>query len=241
MPQNLFNFRDLGGLQTHCQRKVRNGMLYRSGNLADVPDSSADFLVNQKNVGTYIDFRAPDEIGRFGRPETLLQRGVEWVNLHIDTSDPTFNNLTRPTEEDWVGLYVRLFEKNVGEWTRFIQLIRSAAKGVIYGCLFGKDRTGIATSFLLSQLNVRDEQILLDYSRTTQGMFPHYTRLRAIWATSTITEEETIKHYLTASPKIIEDFLSFYRSSAVQDLKHILSEIGEGEKKELQQKLLEPI
>lgn len=240
MPQNLFNFRDLGGLETKCNRQVRHKHLFRAGNLGDIQDSSADFLVQQMNVTTYIDFRTDYEIERFGRPQPLINRGVKWVNLHIDTNDPVFNSLERPLPDDWIALYIRLFEKNAAEWVRFIKIIKEAKGAVVYGCLFGKDRTGIATSMILQQLNVRDEHILRDYSKTAQSMFPHVMRLKAIWEGTNLTPEEQFRHYLDTPEVIIESFLKFYRSRALTELKHILDELGEKDREELQLKLLEP-
>jgi protein-tyrosine phosphatase len=240
MPQDLFNFRDLGGLETHCSRKVRHGHLYRVGNLGDVNHSSAEYLATHKNIGTYIDFRTADEVEKFGSPRPLLDRGVRWERLYIDTHDEKFSPLARPLPEDWLGLYVRVFERNVKEWLRFLQIVKEAPHAVIYGCVFGKDRTGIATSMLLNQLNVRDDQIFLDYSKTTQGLYPHYVRLKSIWEKSPLTHEEQHKHFFSTPQEIIEGFLKAYRSRAATDLKHILDEIGGSQKKELQQKLLEP-
>jgi protein-tyrosine phosphatase len=239
MQKDLFNCRDLGGLETHCDRRVRHGYLLRSGNLGDVTEAGADFLVNEKNVGTYVDFRTDDEIKKFGRPQPLIDRGVDWVNLHIDTDDKIFGSLLRPLPEDWLGLYVRLFENNVGEWMRFIKTVKDAPRAVIYGCLFGKDRTGIATSLLLHQLNVKDDHILRDYSRSTDGMRPHVMRLKAIWEGTPLTLEEQFKYFLSTPEEIIEGFLLHFRSKAATDLKHIIDEIGGAYRTELQNKLLE--
>jgi protein-tyrosine phosphatase len=240
MPKNLFNFRDLGGLETHCDRRVRSNKLFRVGNIGDIEKDSANFLIEQKQVSTYIDFRTTEEIDRFGKPQPLIERGAEWVNLHIDTNDPIFIALQRPQPEDWIGLYIRLFEKNAAEWVRFIKIVKEAKGAVIYGCLFGKDRTGIATSMLLHNLNVRDEHILRDYAKTGSSMFPHVMRLKSIWEGSKLTPEEQVKHFLETPEVIIENFLKHYRTSAANEIKHIIDELGESDRKELQQKLLEP-
>jgi protein tyrosine/serine phosphatase len=162
------------------------------------------------------------------------------VNIHIDTNDPVFSALSRPLPEDWLGLYIRLFEKNASEWVRFIKIVKEAKGGVIYGCLFGKDRTGIATSMVLQKLNVRDDQILRDYNKTQHSLFPNVMRLKKVWEGTDLTPEEQIKYFLNTPEMIIENFMKFYRSRAAVELKHILDEIGDQDKKELQQKLLEP-
>lgn len=210
---DLFNFRDLAGLPTTCERKIRPGQVYRTGNISHISEDTGKRLAREHNISRYIDFRTEGEIKAFGRPEALIKNGVEWINLHINTEDKMFNQSRRPNMQEWTGLYTRLFKKNLNDWVRFLNiLLETKDSAVVYGCVFGKDRTGIATSFLLTTLDVHEEHIHSDYARTTQSMEPHfYNRFLSFWDNSDLTEAELYKHYLVAHPEIIRDFVGYIR------------------------------
>jgi protein-tyrosine phosphatase len=237
---DLFNFRDLAGLPTTCERKIRPGLLFRTGNISHIGDETGAKLTRELNIGRYIDFRTETEIKAFGRPEALIKSGVEWINLHIDTQDKMFNDSRRPNVPDWVGLYTRLFEKNLKEWVHFLNIILETKTALVYGCVFGKDRTGIATSFLLTTLDVHEEHIHSDYARTTENMVPHfYDRFLAFFDNSDLTKAEQYKHYMIAHPEIIRDFVGYIRARDEDIFKMLQSAGWSHEKREaLKSKLL---
>ncbi|MEK6554376.1 MAG: tyrosine-protein phosphatase [Bdellovibrionota bacterium] len=236
---DLFNFRDLGGLPTNSHELTKEGLIYRTGNMTHLHKETAAYLTEQLGITTYIDFRGEQEIKQFGRPEVLLEAGIEWVNIHIEADDVEFAKLTHPKPEDWVQLYVRLFEKNMVGWAKFLKLIRDTETPVMYGCLFGKDRTGIATGLLLNHLDVQREFIFADYSKTTKGLFPNVSRLKEVWEKTKLTEEEVLEHYLSAHPEIITGFLGHYLDKSYHAFQKLTGGIDELDIK-LKEKLLKP-
>lgn len=236
---DLFNFRDLGGLPTNSHELTKSGLIYRTGNTAHLEKETAQYLVEQLGIRTYVDFRGAQEIQTFGEPTVLLDAGVEWVNIHIEADDPDFARVSHPKPDDWIQLYVRLFEKNAEGWAKFLKLIRDADSPVMYGCLFGKDRTGIATSLILHHLDVQREFILADYAKTTKGLFPNVTRLKQIWEKTQLNEEEVLEHYLSAHPEIISGFLGHYLDRAFYEFQKLTGGLDELDLR-LKEKLLIP-
>ena len=57
--EKLNNTRDLGGMPTHDGRRIRNGLLYRSGHLYAA--SPKDLAVLRERVGLVVDFRSVSE------------------------------------------------------------------------------------------------------------------------------------------------------------------------------------
>lgn len=241
-PKDLHNFRDLGGMMTLDNLRIRKGKVFRTANLSHIGTETALKLKSDFKISTYVDFRNEKEISHFGKPDALIKAGVNWLNLEIYTDDPVFEKLVRPSIEDWFALYQRLFEKNIDHWMSFLKQILKDPDATLYGCIFGKDRTGIATSFLLTTLNVHHHHIHADYSLTTKAMVPEfYSRFAHFWDRNGISEAETVQHYLTAHPEIMERFVE-YMNSEDEKLEKILVGAGFDQKMQaaLEAKLLEP-
>lgn len=236
----LYNFRDLGGLKTKCDRKVKSGLIYRSGNLSHIPAETAQTLAEEHGIRVYIDFRSSHDIKSFGAPESMVSRKIEWINIPINTDDPDFQSVHRPEPKDWLQLYHRLFERNAESWLKFLQIFAEAEAPIVYGCLFGKDRTGIASSVLLEALNVSDELIAQDYAETEKNILPLYKRFEDLWDERPLTEEEFHKHFLTTPSSVMTDFLNFIRTQAViEESKVLLEHLPYATKTKLQARLLE--
>lgn len=220
--KDLFNFRDLGGLTTSDQRVFKTGWVYRTGNISHLTEKTARYLAQNLKIKTYIDFRGTKEIDQFGHPTALKDAGIDWLHLPIDADDPDFAKITHPKPEDWVQLYVRLFEKNQKSWAHFLNFIRDSNAPLMYGCLFGKDRTGIGTGLLLHHLGIVRDQIVHDYSKTTQGLFPNVVLLKKVWESTRLSEDEVLEHYLKAHPEILNGFLDHFLDRAAHSFNELV-------------------
>ncbi len=235
----IHNFRDLGGLETKCQRHVRDGLVFRTGNLSHIDEKNGRYLAEQKKLRVYIDFRSNDEIRRIGKPEALIAQQVEWIHLEVDAMDSDFSKVTRPTPADWLGLYKHLFEKNTDTWLKFVNILAEADAPVAYGCVFGKDRTGIATSILLEALNVHDEQITRNYCETTAHIEPLYQRFQAFWENTDLSEKEIFEFFMKAPEEVMREFLPYLRRQTVRtEAKLLLEHIPFDTRTKLQLRLL---
>lgn len=214
----LYNFRDLGGLTTKCKRAVKPGLVFRTGNVAHWGQEEADAVVNEKGVRLYIDLRNSEEVVKFGRPEALLKAKIEWCSIAIDTSDKEFERQRLPKAADWLGLYQRLFDKNLKSFSQFAKLVAETNTPLMYGCLFGKDRTGIASSLLLNLLDVHDDLIAKDYAKTTDSIQPLADMFRDMLHNHGATDEELFEHYSRSHEHVMLSFLEYLRTHPEEHL-----------------------
>ena len=208
----LYNFRGLGGLPTKGDQEIKPGLVFRTGNVAHWSDKAAEHVAGEHGVKLYIDLRTPEEVKKFGRPEALIRQGVEWLSLSINTSDPTFEKLRLPKANDWIALYQRIFEKNLQSWSQFAKTVSGANEPILYGCLFGKDRTGIATSLLLNMLEVKDGHIAADYAKTTHEIQPLSDLFQHLLNNNGANKAEIFEHYSRSHEQVILEFLEYIRA-----------------------------
>jgi len=238
----LYNFRDLGGMHTTNNEEIKSGLLFRTGNVAHWSDAAAKHVAEERGVKLYIDFRSAIEVQRFGRPQALINKNVEWLPLSIDTSDPIFEKLKLPKAKDWLSLYQRLFEKNINSWTQFSKTVATANHPILYGCLFGKDRTGIATSLLLNLLDVHDDHIVADYAKTTDHVQPLADLFEHMLEHHDATEEEIFEHFSRSHGEVMLGFLEYLRTHPEQHyLGKQLKSLFDSYQKPLKERLLVPI
>jgi protein tyrosine/serine phosphatase len=230
----LYNFRDLGGLTTKSDHQIKNGLLYRTGNVAHWSHEAAEHIKRERGVRLYIDLRNDKEIVTFGKPEALLKQNIEWMRLSIDTHDEEFSKTRLPVAKDWLSLYQRIFEKNLSTWLTFSKVIAEASEPILYGCLFGKDRTGIGTSMILNLLEVHDQQIAADYAKTTDHVKPLSDLFSGLLENFGASEEELFEHYSRSHEHVMLAFLEFLRTHPED---HILGR----ELKTLEYKYREPL
>lgn len=202
------NLRELGGLRTREGKRLRSGLLYRTGNLANLTPEEARAIVEATGLRSYYDLRVEHEIAHDGGPEALQQAGVNWIKLPVDSFDPVFGRHHLPAVEHWTELYLKVFEQHHAVWMALLAGAARATAPLAFGCTAGKDRTGIASAVLLRCLGVDDEEILADYARTTEEMIRHLHRFARHFGPKKRSEAEFIAHFLTASRPILAGFLA---------------------------------
>lgn len=106
------NARDLGGLPTMDGRKVRTGLLLRSGELAGITDADAHTL-SQYPLRTVIDFRT--DLEREQKPDRVLA-GVRYI--HCPIVQQAAAGLTREEQADPYGAVVAHAKTMAGQGTR---------------------------------------------------------------------------------------------------------------------------
>lgn len=161
------NFRDLGGITTGDGRRIRHGLLYRSGDLSRLDDMELTMLENL-GLRAVIDLRAKREIAR--HPDRLPTTIREVFNIHIhdtarDHAEKLFNERnSEALRSVLTNDYIRMVRDHDHEFARFLEILATTSHlPLVYHCAAGKDRTGLATLFLLSALGVSDEKIKQDY------------------------------------------------------------------------------
>jgi protein-tyrosine phosphatase len=174
------NFRDVGGLPTDDGRRVRHGVLFRSGHLAHATPRDTVFLEGLR-LHTVFDFRNEDDIAMEG-PDARLT-GTR--NLNLPLSDPSADNAgfwQTVRDGDLVALhellgdgrgaarmteaYRRLVLERTGEHRRMLALLtepEDPAVPALLHCAAGKDRAGTSIAVILLALGVRRSAIEADY------------------------------------------------------------------------------
>jgi protein-tyrosine phosphatase len=161
------NFRDLGGLPAGNGFMLRTGMIYRSGDLSSITDNDIAVLENI-GITLVIDFRSERE--RINRPNRVIRSVKETRNIAINDSARE-KAMEYITQNDAAGLesvlqndYRRIIRENQEEYRQFFhELAFSPHLPVVFHCVAGKDRTGLAAVFLLTALGVEFDLVFKDY------------------------------------------------------------------------------
>ncbi|WP_062644378.1 tyrosine-protein phosphatase [Streptomyces maremycinicus] len=170
------NFRDVGGLPTADGRRVRHGVLFRSGHLAHATDEDAAFL-SALGLHTVFDFRnAADQ--KLEGPDVELP-GVRNVNLPL--SDPAdgseFWKMVRDGDIDqlrgilgdgkaagrMIASYRSIIRERTAEHAQVLHSLAEDSVPALMHCAAGKDRAGLSIAVTLLALGVEREAILADY------------------------------------------------------------------------------
>ncbi|MFJ1807600.1 MULTISPECIES: tyrosine-protein phosphatase [unclassified Streptomyces] len=170
------NFRDVGGLPTVDGRRVRHGVLFRSGHLAHATDEDAAFL-SGLGLHTIFDFRNTADQKLEG-PDVELP-GVRNVNLPL--SDPAdgaeFWKMVRDGEIDqlrgilgegraagrMIASYRSIIRTRTAEHARVLHSLAEDSVPALMHCAAGKDRAGLSIAVTLLSVGVEREAILADY------------------------------------------------------------------------------
>ena len=149
---NLYNFRDLGGLGA-----VRPRRLYRSDSVAHASAGDADALVDRYGLATVVDLRGDREIGRYGRGP-LTDAAVDYLPVPV-------TDLER--YDDRPGYYVGVLAERGDPIAATIRrLTVPGALPALIHCEAGCDRTGILTAIVLDLVGVPDDEICADFAAT---------------------------------------------------------------------------
>lgn len=170
------NFRDVGGLPTADGRRVRRGVLFRSGHLAHATPEDAAFLGELK-LHTVFDFRnAADR--KLDGPDITLP-GVR--NVNIPLSDPAdgaeFWKMVREGEleqlqailgdglgaERMTASYRTMITARTAEHSRILHALAEDSVPALMHCAAGKDRAGLSVAITLLALGVDRDAIEADY------------------------------------------------------------------------------
>ncbi|WP_019069689.1 tyrosine-protein phosphatase [Streptomyces hokutonensis] len=170
------NFRDVGGLPTVDGRRVRQGVLFRSGHLAHATEEDAVFLASL-GLHTIFDFRnASDQ--KLEGPDVELP-GVRNVNLPL--SDPAdgseFWKMVRDGEIEqlrgilgdgkganrMIASYRTIVTQRTAEHSQVLHALAEDSVPALMHCAAGKDRAGLSIAVTLLALGVEREAIVADY------------------------------------------------------------------------------
>lgn len=184
--EGVANARDLGGYVMPDGRRIREGLLLRSGNLMRATEEDKRRLRDEFHLKRIFDFRTYGEVYRepdcviAGSSNTLLptidpeiekksgEAMPKEVFLNLEAfllraaNQPLVQRLARNMYPDFVfSEYTQL------QYAAFLSGVLATKDGaVLWHCSQGKDRTGLGAAFLLSCLGASRETILEDFDRS---------------------------------------------------------------------------
>lgn len=169
---NVFNFRDLGGIPAADGRKVKSGLFFRSGLLDFANDNDIAFL---KTLGflEVFDYRDRDEVDK--NKEYIYERiGAKHFHYPNDiTKGKVFKLQTGGMER----MFIKIKPADVCEFYSYLPFGNDGYKNMLLAvkhgevpflqhCTAGKDRAGCGSALLLAVLGVSYDEIVKDYLKS---------------------------------------------------------------------------
>ncbi len=172
----IHNFRDYGGWETEYGRRVKTGLLWRSGQ--HIGASASDLAaVAALDIKTIVDLRGESERNRnpCPRPEGF-DGEVFFFDGETTSSPPHMDVDAHSTTEEFArarmtGVYTRM-PRNVAMismFSRYFRLLAERDGASLVHCFAGKDRTGIAAMLMLHVLGVSRENQMAEFLRTNDA------------------------------------------------------------------------
>jgi protein-tyrosine phosphatase len=171
--EGVLNAHELGGYPVMGRTKrVKGGLLYRSGELYGGTEGDRRFLENL-GIKTVVDFRSEEERKAF--PEIMPKTVERVVELPIDAGNLmgavfsadggwTYPPTAAEAVADMEKLYTALPEEAIPKYRVLFSLLADPENTpLLFHCTAGKDRTGLAAALLLHALGADIETIFVDY------------------------------------------------------------------------------
>ncbi len=176
--QGTPNFRDFGGYTTRDNRRVRWGVLYRSGHLNQLSDSDLD-ITAALDIGLVCDFREVQESERTpNRYAPHHNPRIENLPIMPGSASNIFSRRSARGDADpeemvrvMIDINRDLALKQQDAYRKLFALLAEHDSGTLIHCAAGKDRTGFGAALILAALGVPEETLLHDYL-LTQKYFP---------------------------------------------------------------------
>ncbi len=170
--EGCHNVRDLGGLSTRDGKRTRFGSVVRADSI-DYLTSSGWETLHSYGIRTIIDLRNENELKGVDRPP-----GISTVRIPLDGNDAEYLSTWTKDPRFGTPLYYRSHLERFPELSaRVIEAIAHAPEGgVLFHCVFGKDRTGMIAMLLLALAGVGADSIAEDYALSMVGVEPLYVR-----------------------------------------------------------------
>lgn len=200
---SVLNARDLGDYYTKDGIKIKSGTLIRSGHLDKISSEDKDILKTY-NITDIVDFRSEEEI--------TCKNKLDWTNEHIiDIIDRSKIENNKLVFIDWSKMedineftqFIKLFnldtndryvktitsEFGKSQYKKFFDVLLEAKGSVLFHCVCGKDRTGIAATLLLGILDVNDKDIIYDFLLTNEYNKKNIETVKQYFETKTDDED----------------------------------------------------
>jgi protein-tyrosine phosphatase len=175
---NSPNFRTLSGIENKEGKKIKEGIIYRSGNFSKLTEGDITRFDAMK-ITTIVDFRTDSEIQKdpdfiptsqkieikramIGSINEKEMGGFMKVLMAPKFSETALDSLMISASDG--------FTNHIQDFKPFFDEISKKESVVLFHCTAGKDRTGLASALFLHILDVSDEEIMKDYLRSNEAI-----------------------------------------------------------------------
>jgi protein-tyrosine phosphatase len=183
--KSVLNFRDVGGIVSEGEIRIKAGIVFRSANIDRISGSDIKKL-RLLNIKTIIDLRAEYErkknfktvknITRLSLPLDFAKATREKLIPHIKnrSSEKIISDISNE-------LYLEIFNasgpivKNVMEI-----LLSSEGSATVIHCQAGKDRTGIISAIIQMALKADRTSIILEFLKSNDSIIPYFRKILLI-------------------------------------------------------------
>lgn len=180
----IVNARELGGYISEDGRKVKRGVLLRTGALSGMTEADRTCLMEQYHLTDVIDFRTSFECAAAPDPvmypvayhpiRILDEQGSQTAGMAAAATGAGFplEKLVEYIKSGKVhpeDMYVDIVQSAASKegYRKFFECLLEHKEGaLLWHCSAGKDRTGLGAAFLLTILGVNRQTVLEDYSLT---------------------------------------------------------------------------
>ena len=149
----ITNIRDMGGWCLPGNRRIRQGLMYRSSEMdghVNITDEGRQVLINELNIRTDIDLRGSGE-----KPKAVLdQSKVKWINIPISPYEHIIEDACRKT-------YRQIFKV----------FSEPSAYPILFHCWGGCDRGGTVAFLLHALLNLDINALIHDYELSSLAIW----------------------------------------------------------------------
>ena len=167
-----YNFRDLGGIKNKDGKYVKWGKLFRSDDMYNLTESDLNYLSGIP-ITSVVDFRAENEVKK--APDKIPASVKQDAIYSLPIMPGNLGNFVMEDISGFSGekidalmneMYVSLVSDSscIKQYRELFRILQNENNvPLLFHCSAGKDRTGMATAFILFALNVDEETILEDY------------------------------------------------------------------------------
>ena len=182
--EGLPNTRDLGGLVTADGRRVRPGLLLRSGTLYFATPDDCRRLRDDYRLRCVVDLRGGEELAEY--PDGM-ERLPEARYVHADTLGDVVAGISQDAEArarlraaqendddpaqfmETVYPYILLAPAGVAAYRTLLRCVLETTDGaVLWHCHFGRDRCGMGSMLIEALLGVPQDEVEKDYLATNR-------------------------------------------------------------------------
>ena len=177
--EGAYNIRDLGGYETVDGRTTKWGKYLRADTLANLPQASADALV-EYGIRNIIDLRRSTEL-QFKPSPFIGSEALKYYHQNMSGDVPLQFSLELPGIEEQAarrgGVYCQILDQRKHILHQIFSILAQPdGLPALAHCNAGKDRAGIVAAFVLDIAGVPRETIVEDYVLTAKYNVVRYVQ-----------------------------------------------------------------